>query len=757
MGHSADFLRDEVRNGFYIPTAIKQAWGAALDVLAEIDRICVKHDIRYFADWGTFLGAVRHGGFVPWDDDLDICMLRDDYIKFRAVADEELPKEYMIHDFRRKKDHWLFLSRVVNNSKMCFDEAYLKQHDNFPWLAGVDIFIKDYLYADEEREKERDSRIMKVLALAEGIIDESFSDDTIASGIREINNRYSAGITYGMSRRDTAVALYGLAEKMMSEVKPGETELVGQIFPWVLKNSMASSEPKKYYEKFVRLPFEDTYIPVPAFYNTVLKSRYGDYCVVHKGWAGHGYPFFEAQKADMEQATGEKLPEFSYDPSMTKRPVVDRQDSLKQTLTDCLLELNKLLDSSADGLRKDDSETCIRCMSECQQLAADMGTLVEHVKGEHRQCAINVVASLQEFCDTLWKEASLLEEDTDSRPLKSAYAALENVEKCIRENILKRHEILLLPVGSKEWSGLKGVYEHWCERADTDVYVVPLPLMKKDFFGMVTMTEKEIEDVTAMKDYPPELDCLDWRLYDISIHCPDEVYIQNPYDETNPCLTVPPEFYAKNLRVYAGHLIYIPIASTAEYSENDWPDMYNLKHYVTVPGVIYADEVRVQSENIRTHYINALKRFAGDKSEVSWEEKVTVSECPHSHVEHKEKRLLYCIGINELSEQGEGLVESVRKRFGVFDATDDRLCVSVVFYPDDRSQWQNINRPLADSLFELVDEATSGDRYVLQAVHPGMADALAESFDAYYGSASPFVPAFMSKGKAVMIADYGVE
>ena len=49
----------------YIPTAIKQAWSADLDVLAEIDRICEKHDIKYFADWGTFLGAVRHGSPSP--------------------------------------------------------------------------------------------------------------------------------------------------------------------------------------------------------------------------------------------------------------------------------------------------------------------------------------------------------------------------------------------------------------------------------------------------------------------------------------------------------------------------------------------------------------------------------------------------------------------------------------------------------------------------------------------------------------------
>ena len=105
MDRSIDFFRDEVRNGFYIPTAIKQAWAATLDVLENIDKICTKHGIRYFADWGTALGAVRHGGYVPWDDDLDICMLRDDYEKFRQVADEELPDNYVIHDYERKENH----------------------------------------------------------------------------------------------------------------------------------------------------------------------------------------------------------------------------------------------------------------------------------------------------------------------------------------------------------------------------------------------------------------------------------------------------------------------------------------------------------------------------------------------------------------------------------------------------------------------------------------------------------------------------
>ncbi|MBO6147933.1 MAG: LicD family protein [Lachnospiraceae bacterium] len=254
MERQADFFRDEVRNGFYIPTAIKQAWAAQLDVLDVVDGICRKHGIKYFADWGTLLGAVRHGGFVPWDDDLDIAMLRPDYKRFREVADDELPQGFVIHDFERKEDHWLFLARVVNNEKMCFTEEYLDVHNNFPWLAGVDIFLKDYLYKDEEKEKERDNNIMRLLAVADGITDGTMSPMAVPILLSEVEKQYHTVIPDRNSKRDVSVALYKLAEGLMSKTAYDESEKIAQIFPWVLKNGSGIGEPKERYESFIRLP-----------------------------------------------------------------------------------------------------------------------------------------------------------------------------------------------------------------------------------------------------------------------------------------------------------------------------------------------------------------------------------------------------------------------------------------------------------------------------------------------------------------------
>ena len=82
MYFKEEYFLEENRDGFLVSQDMKRAWAAQLEVLEEVKRVCAILDIKFYADWGTLLGAVRHHGFIPWDDDMDIAMLRIDYMRF---------------------------------------------------------------------------------------------------------------------------------------------------------------------------------------------------------------------------------------------------------------------------------------------------------------------------------------------------------------------------------------------------------------------------------------------------------------------------------------------------------------------------------------------------------------------------------------------------------------------------------------------------------------------------------------------------
>ncbi|MCR4792574.1 MAG: LicD family protein [Lachnospiraceae bacterium] len=791
MKHSISFFKDEIRNGFYIPTSIKAAWASTLDVLAEIDRICTKYNITYYADWGTLLGAVRHGGFIPWDDDLDICMKRDDYDRFREVADSELPSNYDIHDYERHENHWLFLARVVNNRQMCFEPAYLNEHYNFPWLAGVDIFIKDYLYDDPSEEEKRDKEILEILAVADGIISGTIDKKTCSEKTGQFCSRYGFHINTGSNERDTAVALYRLAELQMSRVKPDASGKLGQIFPWVIKHGASSGEPASLYEKTVRLPFEDTTIPVPASYDRILRKKYGKYNVIRKVWDGHDYPYFESQKKEMERILGKPYPAFTFDEKMLARPVADKADSLKAIASECIGGLEEYLSAIDEAVSEERWEDLEGLFGGSLELCEDLGTLTENVKGAESAPAKAFVGTLEKYCAVLTESYNGLAGSgipIDSCRLKEA---LGEVRSSAASNILNRKETLFITTGPSEWKSLVPFYLEEKRREETDVSVISVSLMFRDVYGNIMQDAGGQADESGQPDAdgkgrtasaPNErqfysLDASDLRdreLYDLALHSPERIYIQNPYDGENPVLTVPAACYASELIKHTDELIYVPIGKTSEFSAEDRNDIHNLGSYVTAPGVIYSDITYVQSENIRSHYINALTSFAGEKTKAVWEEKIrtvpekdpcaTLTGRPAATdigkaTAGRKKKMLFGIGISEMAEHPDIFLKSIEARLVTFRNASPDTNVSIALYPSDRDEWKRINTDLSEEFFRTLDNAVSSEetvRILSTEYIPSDADSITKGFDAYYGSSSPFVPAFATQGKPVMIADLTV-
>ena len=125
--------------------------------------------------------------------------------------------------------------------------------------------------------------------------------------------------------------------------------------------------------------------------------------------------------------------------------------------------------------------------------------------------------------------------------------------------------------------------------------------------------------------------------------------------------------------------------------------------------------------------------------------------------EERKKHILFCLGANELSEKKDSLPEGLRDRLNILVSTPDRIDLSIAFYPEDRNIWTKIDKALSEEIFAMIDKEIKDRNLETVSFDVRNTDETACRFDAYYGSPSPFVPAFITQGKPAMIADYSVK
>ncbi len=273
-----EFFRDEVREGFYIATMMKRYWAAQLKVLSHIARICKAHGIRWFADCGSLIGAVRHEGYIPWDDDLDICMLRSDWLRFFEIAAKELPAEYEVLTIKSQKEYAQIIGRIVNSHAIDYGPQHMADFYGCPYTVGIDVFPLDGVYDDPEKEDDRKKRAQAVL--------------------KELKLLEEKGLETSGRYRELIIKI----EELYSECSSDDSENVALMPFFIPENN--HKYPKDLFEHPIKLPFENTYINVPARYEEVLTIEYGDFMHVVKGGGIHEYPVYSAQQETLKKAFG---------------------------------------------------------------------------------------------------------------------------------------------------------------------------------------------------------------------------------------------------------------------------------------------------------------------------------------------------------------------------------------------------------------------------------------------------------------------
>ncbi len=243
------------------------------DILYEIDRICRKYHIRYMLDSGTLLGAVRHKGFIPWDDDADVAFLRDDYEAFSKVVCKELPRGMCFLEpwnLRGGTVFYDFTPRIVYlNSRVRAESDETRFYEGKLNHLWVDIFILDEL--PEAKGAAARARTLQVLlyGLAMG---HRFQLDY---GKHSPVGRLAIRLLSGVGKRIPMRTIFRWQRRAAVKDKKGRSRLLYYSdyqpdFLWVTAERGWCDESED-------LPFEDLTLMVPKGWHPLLTQLYGDY------------------------------------------------------------------------------------------------------------------------------------------------------------------------------------------------------------------------------------------------------------------------------------------------------------------------------------------------------------------------------------------------------------------------------------------------------------------------------------------------
>lgn len=404
---------------------------------------------------------------------------------------------------------------------------------------------------------------------------------------------------------------------------------------------------------------------------------------------------------------------------------------------------------------------------QCQECAIRIGTEIEKSEGE----GFVTVSHIEEYCDVLYQVHEELN-GRDSVNVNKIYKTLKKymlkIENSVKHDISVRKEIVFLPYKASMWDSLESVWQAADADQTCDAYVIPIPYYDKNPDGSFRQMHYEGDQ------YPKKVPITNYKKFDFETHHPDIIYIHNPYDNINLVTSVHPFFYSDNLKKYTDKLIYIPYFVMGEVSPDNEATVESKKHYCMTPGVLNADKVIVESEDVRQIYIKALTKEMGAASRSKWEEKILglgspkfdkVINTKKEDLEIPEewlkiiqkpdgswkKIIFYNTSIGTLLNDNEKMLEKMKQVFGVFKENQDKVALLWRPHPLIQATVSSM-RPQLWKAYEKIVEQYRSESWGIYDDSADMDRAVVLS-DAYYGDRSSVVYLYQKTGKPVMIQD----
>lgn len=263
-------LETEVRRGYTIPAEMKSVWKVQMDLLKKLLDVCQKHNLQIWAEGGTLLGTVREHGYIPWDDDIDMVMFRDDYDELVRIAATEFPPPYFFQCGYTEKIYPRGHAqlRMDGTTAILPYTAFINTHQGI----FIDIFILDGVPVSpvkiQELVSERDKRFKRMQSIA------SFN---ILHPLRSL---------YFRRYRSSFQQEFKAFEDVLRTYPVKDNEEVGLLsFCTDMGHFLRK---KEWYGSTLYMPFEDLEMPVPCGYHEILTKQYGDYQTPRQVGTYHG-------------------------------------------------------------------------------------------------------------------------------------------------------------------------------------------------------------------------------------------------------------------------------------------------------------------------------------------------------------------------------------------------------------------------------------------------------------------------------------
>ena len=258
------FLDDEVRCEFRVSKKRKQIWEIELSLIKELQRVCEKYQLRYYASNGTLLGAIRHNGFVPWDDDVDLMMPRPDYEKLLSIADKEFQSPFFFQTAHNDQEYFRNYGRLRNKETTALTSRGWEKkscHGIF-----IDIFPIDGSYNNSLCVKWQSFLIKGYCALANTYV---YYDEFKPSFIRKL--LYWSATRY--CHKHSFQHLLQRIENLRSRVS---FETAKNVYV-ICHGGSTIYFPKSYLGNGITKDFEYLKLNIPKEYDKLLTLHYGNY------------------------------------------------------------------------------------------------------------------------------------------------------------------------------------------------------------------------------------------------------------------------------------------------------------------------------------------------------------------------------------------------------------------------------------------------------------------------------------------------